>query len=358
MNNNNVETVVVERAAVQTAVTMVVKLGLDLHAADVVVCRQDGERLPKPARRMAVEQLLEMVAGLRAAGVRVESCYEAGPCGYGLHRRLEAVGAHNVVVVPRRWDPQGRRVKTDKRDARQLCDALDRHLRGNTDAFSLVRVPDVEQERRRAISRQRGMLLKERQRAVVRGHGLMLMAGFQAPPGWWRAQPWAALAEQLPGELRVRVQCWQRQAVELDAAVDEWTAKVEGYAITPQPKGIGALTAGSLQLEIFDWRRFSGRRGISSYTGLCPSEASSGTSRRQGSVTKHGNPRVRHWLVEAVWRLLEWQPDYPPLRKLRAATSKRQRKRLAVAAARRLAIDLWRLNTGRCTAEQLGLRMG
>lgn len=90
MNNNNVETVVMERAAVQTAVTMVVKLGLDLHAADVVVCRQDGERLPKPARRMTVEQLLEMVAGLRAAGVRVESCYEAGPCGY-----LKLIDGHN-----------------------------------------------------------------------------------------------------------------------------------------------------------------------------------------------------------------------------------------------------------------------
>lgn len=355
--NANSATIGLERAAVQTAVTMMVKLGIDLHAGDVVVSRQDGERLPKPARRMTVEQLLEMMGELRAAGAEVFSCYEAGPCGYGLHRRLEELGVHNLVVVPRRWDPEGRRVKTDKRDARQLCDALDRYLRGNPEAFSLVRVPTEEQERRRAISRQRGMLLKERQRAVVRGHGLMLTAGFQAPPGWWQPQAWAALAEQLPTELRVRVQCWQKQAVELDTAVEEWTAKVESYATNPQPKGIGAFTAGCLQLEIFDWHRFSGRRGISSYTGLCPSEASSGPRRRQGAVTKHGNPRVRHWLVEAVWRLLEWQPDYPPLRKLRAATSKRQRKRLAVAAARRLAIDLWRINTGRCTAAQLGLHL-
>lgn len=336
---------------------MTVKLGLDLHAADVVVCRQDGEKLAKPARRMSVEQLLEVVAELVGAGVRVYSCYEAGPCGYGLHRRLVGLGAHNLVVVPRRWDPQGQRVKTDKRDARQLCDALDRYLRGNAEAFSVVRVPSAEQEQRRALSRQRGMLLKERQRAVVRGHGLMLLAGYQAPPGWWQPPRWAAWAEQLPQELRERVQCWQQQAVELGGQVEAWTAKVEAYAPVPQPKGIGALTAGSLALEIFDWHRFSGRRAVSSYTGLCPSEDSSGSRRRQGAVTKHGNPRVRHWLVEAVWRLLEWQPDYPPLRKLRAATSKRQRKRLAVAAARRLAIDLWRLNTGRCTAEQLGLRL-
>lgn len=354
---NNLPTVQLERAAVQTAVMMMVKLGLDVHAGDVVVSRQDGEQLAKPARRMSVEQLLEMGRDLVSAGVQVYSCYEAGPCGYGLHRRLLEVGVHNVVVVPRRWDPEGRRVKTDKRDARQLCDALDRYVRGNTEAFSLVRVPSLEQERRRAVSRQREMLVKERQRAVVRGHSLMLTAGLQAPPGWWRPSAWAELARELPAELRLRVQCWQKQALGLDSAVEKWSAKVEGYAFAARPKGLGTLTAGSLELEIFDWHRFGGRRSVSSYTGLCPSEDSSGSRRRQGAVTKHGNPRVRHWLVEAVWRLLEWQPDYPPLRKLRVATSRRQRKRLAVAAARRLAIDLWRLNTGRCTAQQLGLHL-
>ena len=66
---------------------------------------------------------------------------------------------------------------------------------------------------------------------------------------------------------------------------------------------------------------------------------------------------MRHHLVEAVWRLLQWQPDYPPLKKLRAATGKRTCKRLAVATARHLAIDLWRLNTNQCTAQKLGLKL-
>jgi hypothetical protein len=66
---------------------------------------------------------------------------------------------------------------------------------------------------------------------------------------------------------------------------------------------------------------------------------------------------VRYMLVEMVWRLLRWQPAYPPVQKLRQATSKRGRRRLAVAAARRLAIDLWRLATKRATPETLGLQM-
>jgi hypothetical protein len=58
-----------------------------------------------------------------------------------------------------------------------------------------------------------------------------------------------------------------------------------------------------------------------------------------------------------VWRLARWQPDHPPVRKLvdRAALSGRQRRKAATAAARRLAIDLWRLFTGQTTAEKIGL---
>ncbi|MBE7540449.1 MAG: hypothetical protein HS122_18830 [Opitutaceae bacterium] len=76
-------------------------------------------------------------------------------------------------------------MKTDRRDAREICDALDRYLRGSTTAFSVVYVPTEEQEETRALGRQRGMLVKERQRCVVRGHGLMLTAGVQADPDWW-----------------------------------------------------------------------------------------------------------------------------------------------------------------------------
>jgi transposase len=119
----------------------------------------------------------------------------------------------------------------------------------------------------------------------------------------------------------------------------------------------GQLTTALIAAEILDWRRFENRRQVGSYTGLCPSENSSGGRRRQGGVTKHGNPRVRHALVEAVWRLQQWQPEYAPLRKLHEATGARARKRAVVAVARRLAIDLWRLNTGQCPAHKLGLKL-
>ena len=55
--------------------------------------------------------------------------------------------------------------------------------------------------------------------------------------------------------------------------------------------------------------------------------------------------------------LMRWQPDYPPLQKLPRSPSKRAKRRLVVAAARRLAIDLWRWTTGRASAEKLGLAL-
>ena len=123
------------------------------------------------------------------------------------------------------------------------------------------------------------------------------------------------------------------------------------------PKGLGKLTAALLGSEVLDWHRFKNRRQVASYTGLCPSEQSSGDKRKQGSINKHGNPRVRHQLVEAVWRLEQWQPAYPPLKILLDASGTRNRKRAAVAVARRLAIDLWRIETGQCSAQKLGLTL-
>ena len=68
------------------------------------------------------------------------------------------------------------------------------------------------------------------------------------------------------------------------------------------PRGVGPLTFEILRREVGDWSRFNNRRQVSSYTGLCPREHSSGGKRRSGSVSKSGNPRVRAMLLEMVWR--------------------------------------------------------
>src|SRR6266446_4484613 len=121
------------------------------------------------------------------------------------------------------------------------------------------------------------------------------------------------------------------------------------------------MTSVVIDREIGNWDRFRNRRQVGSYTGLCPGEYSSGKTRLQSCVTKHGNPRLRAALVELAWRLVRFQPNYKPVGKWRqtlrqgALATKAARKTAIVAVARQLAVDLWRIRTGRVSAEALGL---
>jgi transposase len=175
--------------------------------------------------------------------------------------------------------------------------------------------------------------------------------------GWWRPAVWATFEPQLPQWLKPQLAYWQQTALALNGQERQVRSQLEQMVSQALPVGVGALSWITLQLEIRGWERFDNRRQIASYTGLCPGLHQSNGRGHEGSINHCGNPVVRYMLVEMVWRLLRWQPAYPPVQKLRQATSKRGRRRLAVAAARRLAIALGRLATQRATPETLGLQM-
>lgn len=344
------------RAAVQTAVT--IKLGLDVHAAKVAICVQVDGATPQPAQLVASDRLLGWIAALRTKhpGARTVSCYEAGPTGYHLHRQLLAAGIDNLVVVPQRLDTDGRGQKTDRLDARALVERLDRYQRGNRHALSVVRVPTPEQEQARARVRLRVQLLRTRRQHEARGRSLLLTQGIRVQGPWWRPTKWTQLAPELPAWLKAQVQIWQRLALQADALERKVRAELEAAAPAALPRGIGAMTWVILLREVLDWSRFRNRRQVASYTGLCPGINQSGERAHYRGINRHGNPAVRHALIELTWRLVRWQPQYPPVRTLlEQGLSPRLRRKAVVAAARRLAIDLWRLATGRTTAEKIGL---
>jgi transposase len=333
----------------------VVKLGLDVHARDVVVSIQVDDSRPQRGRRMSREQLLGVVRGLVGAGRRVYSLQEAGPCGYGLHRDLAAAGATSYVMTPQPLG-DGRQQKTDTLDSGALTERLDRYLRGNTKAFSAVRVPTLAEESQRAQGRLREQLKESRQQWEARGRSLLLAQGHHVCGAWWQAKRWEALRAQLPAWLAADLQIMRTILITLDQEERARRAQLEAAAPCDLPKAVGALTWVLLGGEICDWHRFHNRRQVASYTGLCPGIHQSGGTCRYGSINRHGNPRVRHLLIELVWRLVRWQPDYPPVRALVAGVVRgAARRKLAVAAARRLAIDLWRLATGQTTPEKLKL---
>ena len=90
--------------------------------------------------------------------------------------------------------------------------------------------------------------------------------------------------------------------------------------------------------------------------------APSDQRRFQGSINKHGNPRLRTVLVEASWRLIQFQPDYKAVAKWRKVladpkATRSKRKQIAVAIGRQFSVDWWRVRTNRCQAEDLGLKL-
>ena len=127
-----------------------IKFGLDVHATQITVCRQIGDRTPQPSLKMKWDQALKFIKDSGGPDIELHSCYEAGPFGYHLHRTLQEMGVKNIVITPERLDPRCKRVKTDKRDARTLAMRLDSYTKGNAAAFSIVTVPSPQQEMDRA----------------------------------------------------------------------------------------------------------------------------------------------------------------------------------------------------------------
>ena len=291
----------------------------------------------------------------------VFTCYEAGPFGYHLHRQLTEMGVTNYVVQPQVWDERHKGVKTDRLDALALCQRLDRFVRGNRKAFSIVRVPTEAEERERTLSRQRQQLMRERQRLRAMGRSLLYSHGIHVTGRWWKGATWKQICEEALDWVIERLEVFIRLFTPVEAEEKELTEAIEEAGRQAKiPKGVGPLSFEVLRREIGDWSRFNNRREVSSYTGLCPREHSSGGKRRSGSIKKSGNPRVRAMLVEMVWRMMRWQPDYHALRKWAPVlqnprASAGARKKAIVAIARQLAVDLWRLFTDQTTAEKLGL---
>ena len=89
-----------------------------------------------------------------------------------------------------------------------------------------------------------------------------------------------------------------------------------------------------------------------------PREYSTGPHQRLGSITKVGSPRIRTLIIEMVWRLLLFQPNYAPIVQWNEAlrgNNKALKKKAVVAVGRRLLIDIWKMRTGRTSAQALGL---
>ena len=119
--------------------TVTKHVGLDVHkdTIAVAVASEGEERKVRFHGTIAntPEAVRRLVSRLARPGTALSLCYEAGPCGYGLHRQLLELGHACVVIAPSMMPRRpGERGKTDRRDAMTLARLLCRPVRAGVGA--------------------------------------------------------------------------------------------------------------------------------------------------------------------------------------------------------------------------------
>jgi len=282
------------------------KTGIDVAVAEGVIggeVRWHGRIANTP------EALAKVLGKVQKPGVRLEVCYEAGPCGYGIYRRLNgrAGVACQVVapsMVPRR---PGDRVKTNRRDAVKLAKL---HRAGELTA---VWVPDPAHEAMRDLVRARGQTMADLTRHRQRITSFLLRCEVGYAGAAWTKKHRAFLAglsfahpaqRLMWSELLSALDQAAARRARLDQLIGE---QVAGWSLAwlveawQALRGFGRLNAAILAVEIGDPRRFQSPPQLMGYLGLGVSEDSTGEKRRQGRLTKTGNGRARKVMIEAAW---------------------------------------------------------
>lgn len=287
-------------------------VGLDVHAERIVIASLVGQ-----AREPVISDIPNDEKAIKRTFKRLvreaydlSCCYEAGPCGFEVHRLLTGMGIACEVVAPSLIPVRsGDRVKTDRRDAAKLA----RLLRAGE--LVTITIPSADQEAVRDLVRARDdvridlIAARNRLGKFLIRHGRLYQAGTRNWTkrfwSWLRAQLFERECERLTFEHYThQVEHLLERRAELDRRI-EAIARNEPYA---EPvarlcclRGISTLSAMVLLAEIGDFRRFDSPRQLMAFVGLVPREYSSGGKERRGGITKTGNNHVRRILVEAAW---------------------------------------------------------
>lgn len=315
------------------------------------ICVRSGGRIVAEAKMEARYEVLRAYLRNKFPDCRVKLIYEAGFSGFGLCDRLFEDG-HECVVTPPHTvtEEKSNKKKNDRRDCRRLAKNLE-----NND-YGVCHVPDKQRRDDRQISRNYGQIhndtvrVKNRIRRQLEWHGLD--KNFES--GRWTDKQYMELPQKLAEmglseSLMLTFTTWFEMLKQLReqkrALLKALTGlrKKERYKraveILMSSPGIGPLTAIRLTLEWGDVSRFKRKEEFASFTGLIPSDFSTGEQERKGHITGQGNRGVRKWLIESAWVSIRKDPVM--LEKFnRVVRSSGSKKKAIVAVARKLAIRL------------------
>lgn len=288
--------------------------------------------------------------------------YEAGRDGFWIARMLQKHGFECRVMdpasieVPRR----SRTRKTDRLDAQKLLRLLLRaELWGESAAFSVVRVPNEEQEAQLRVHRERERLVKERTGHRARIKSLVVLHGIEvgnpatvnfAGVRDWEGKPLSALLrEELKREQQRLVMVEEQldgiEQAQAAALADPQSLALQKARKLQRLKAVGLQSGWVLSHECFAWRNFRNRKQVGSFAGLTGTPFDSGETLREQGISKAGSGRIRTTMIELAWGWVRWQPQSALSRWFvdqYVRGGKRSRRKGIVALARKLLVALWK----------------
>jgi len=291
-------------------------IGLDVHKETIAIAyacdagREDGVYHGQCGGSIpvAVRALRKLAEKLEVEFQDLKVCYEAGPTGFVLARRLIRYGLDCVLMSPSKTERKpNEKIKTDRRDACKIA-----RLFRNGD-ITEVRIPPVLDEAVRDVCRARTDATDDLSRSKQRLGAFLLRNGFN----YTGRSKWSAAHMRYLRELVMPHDAQKIVLEEYIQAIDTGTERVarlvermkqllEGSEWEPVVralmacKGFQEVAAMTVISELGDLRRFKHPRALMAFLGLVPGEESSGSKRRQGAITKCGNSHCRWMLVECA----------------------------------------------------------
>jgi transposase len=299
----------------------IIYVGMDVHKETIALAIfRDSNRNVEFERQIRNEpgQIKKFFKKLKEKDDNILSCYEAGPTGFGIYRILEEMKITCYVAAPSLLPRKpGDRIKTDKRDAILLAKVL-----RNGEIISVhvpTRSDEAVRDYLRMCNNMRSDLKKQKQRLLM----FLLSSGKKFDTGrtyWTGAHRKWLKSLKFEEELSKSVfDEYYNTICELEEKIDRLKEKIEDISAEARYtervsklrcfKGIDTLTALTFVSEIGDFRRFRKAGEFMAYMGLVPSEYSSGDKRKQGSITKAGNSRLRKLLIESSWHYKYYGPS-------------------------------------------------
>lgn len=294
-------------------------IGLDVHkkswSVTVTVGGIEHKTFTQPPDPQALLNYLQR----NFPGGSFHSAYEAGFCGYGIHRSLNSLGIENIVInaadIP--TTQKDKLQKRDPVDSRKIARALEKG------SLHSIHVFDREAEELRTLNRTRFYLMRDLRRSKNRIKSFLQYYGITLPLEFDNNQ-WTLKFVSWLKHIKMQTQSGndafsslmhsyehhRKQLLDLSRQIRQRIREYdkELYSLLRTISGIGPLTSSALITELGDINRFKNIDHLSSYVGLVPRIRESGETTHTGGITFRCNTFLRTLLIESSWQAIRMDP--------------------------------------------------